>query len=138
MKRLYNIIRDKNPRQLKFEFALWTRSMVKDLIKRQFGIKLSVVSVGRLLHQLGFTPQKPLYRAYQRDANLVQQWKEAVFPEIRKRAKQEGAVIFFQDECGIRSDFHSGTTWALKGCTPSVESTSARFGLNMMAAIASQ
>ncbi len=35
MKRLYNIIRDKNPRQLKFEFALWTRSMVKALIKRQ-------------------------------------------------------------------------------------------------------
>ncbi len=52
MKRLYDIIHDKNPRQLKFEFALWTRSMVKDLIKRQFGIKLSVVSVGRLLHQM--------------------------------------------------------------------------------------
>jgi len=135
IKRLYNIIRDKNPRQLKFEFALWTRSMIVDLIKRQFRIKLSPTSVGRLLHQLGFSCQKPLYRAYQRDADLVKRWKEDVFPNIQKRAKKEGAAIFFQDESGIRSDFHSGKTWALKGRTPIIETTGARFGLNMMAAI---
>ena len=57
------------------------------------------------------------------------------FREIQKRAKKEGATIYFHDEFGVRSDFHSGTTWALKGQTPVVESTGARFGLNMMAAI---
>lgn len=132
---IYRAIRDKDPRQLKFSFALWTRLMVAALIKRQFGVKLSSTSVGRLLHQLGFTCQKPLYRAYQRDSELVKKWKEQVFPEIQKRAKKEGATIYFQDESGVRSDFHSGTTWALKGQTPVVESTGARFGLNMMAAI---
>ena len=135
IKWLYNTIRDKNPQQLKFEFALWTRAMIVDLIKRQFGIKLSSTSVGRLLHQLGFTCQKPLYRAYQRDEDRVKQWKKEVFPKIQQRAKKEGAVIFFQDESGIRSDFHSGKTWALKGDTPVVKTTGARFGLNMMAAI---
>ena len=132
---IYRTIRDKEPRQLKFSFALWTRSMIVSLIKRQFGVKLSSTSVGRLLHQLGFSCQKPLYRAYQRDSELVKQWKENVFPEIQKRAKKEEATIYFQDESGVRSDFHSGTTWALKGHTPVVESTGARFGLNMMAAI---
>jgi len=132
---IYRTICDKDPRQLKFSFALWTRAMVASLIKRQFGVKLSLTSIGRLLHQLGFTCQKPLYRAYQRDAELVEQWKKQVFPEIQKRAKKEGATIYFQDESGIRSDFHSGTTWASKGKTPLIESTGARFGLNMMAAI---
>ena len=135
MRWLYKTIRDKDPQQLKFEFALWTRAMIADLIKRQFGIKLSRTSVGRLLNQLGFTCQKPLYRAYQRDPEAVRQWKEKDFPEIQKRAKKEGAVIFFQDESGIRSDAHAGKTWALKGKTPVVESTGARFGLNMIAAI---
>jgi transposase len=132
---LYKTIRDKDPRQLKFTFALWTRSMIANLIKRQFNLKLSPVSVGRLLTQLGFSCQKPLYRAYQRDSELVKQWKENIFPQIQKRAKKEGAVIYFQDESGIRSDFHSGTTWALRGQTPIIEATGARFGLNMMGAI---
>ena len=76
-----------------------------------------------------------MYRAYQRDSELVEQWKKHVFPKIQKRAKKEGATIYFQDESGVHSDFHSGTTWALKGKTPVVETTGARFGLNMMAAI---
>ena len=135
IKWVYQAIRDKDPRQFKFDFALWTRSMIADLIKCQFGIRLSSTSVGRLLHQLGFSCQKPLYRAYQREPEVVKQWKEQIFPQIQKRAKKEGATIYFQDESGIRSDFHSGTTWALKGRTPIIEATGARFGLNMMAAI---
>jgi transposase len=135
IKWIYKTIRDKDPQQFKFDFALWTRAMIADLIKRQFGIKLSQTSVGRLLAQLGFTCQKPLYRAYQRDPEAVKKWKEETFPEIQKRAKKEGAVIFFQDESGVRSDFHSGKTWALKGETPIIETTGARFGLNIMGAI---
>jgi transposase len=135
MQWIYRTVKDKDPRQLKFAFALWTRSMVADAIKKQFGIKLSVTSVGRLLAQLGFSCQKPLYRAYQRNAELVEKWKKEEFPKIQKRAKKEGATIYFQDESGIRSDFHAGTTWALKGKTPVIEATGARFGLNMVGAI---
>jgi transposase len=135
IKWVYKTIRDKDPQQFKFEFALWTRSMIAELIKREFGIKLSPTSVGRLLAQLGFTCQKPLYRAYQRDPEAVKKWKEQIFPQIQKRAKKEGATIFFQDESGVRSDFHSGKTWALRGETPIIETTGARFGLNIMGAI---
>jgi transposase len=131
-------IRDKNPLQLKFSFALWTRSMVTRLIRKQFGLKLSESSVGRLLRQMGFSCQKPLYRAYQQDPEAVEYWKKTVFPQIKKRAKKLGATIYFEDESGIRSDFHAGTTWSPKGQTPVIKVTGARFSTNMVAAISTR
>jgi transposase len=131
-------IRDKNPLQLKFSFALWTRSMVTRLIHKQFGLKLSESSVGRLLRQMGFSCQKPLYRAYQQDPDAVEAWKKTVFPKIKKRAKKLGATIYFEDESGIRSDFHAGTTWSPKGQTPVIKVTGARFSTNMVAAISTR
>ena len=133
--KLSKIIRDKNPLQMKFEYALWTIPMIRRLIREQFDVRLSEVSVGRLLRRLGFTPQRPLYRAWQQDKALVEHWRDKEFPELARRAKRENAVIFFADESGIRSDHHAGRTWAPKGQTPVVEATGARFSLNMISAI---
>ena len=135
---IYRTVVDKDPLQMKFNFALWTRSMVGIMIKRKYGIKLSESSVGRLLRQLGLSCQKPLYRAYQQNPEIVKQWKEEVFPAIKKKAKKVGAAIYFQDESGIRSDFHSGKTWAIKGQTPVIKATGARFSLNMVGAISTR
>lgn len=132
---IYRTVVDGDPLQMKFPFALWTRSMIAMAIKSKFGIKLSETSVGRLLRQLGLSCQKPLFRAYQQNPEAVAEWKQQVYPTIRRRAKSVGATIYFQDESGIRSDFHSGTTWAPVGKTPVVKVTGARFSLNMMSAI---
>ena len=90
----YRTVPGNGPQQLKFPFALWTASLIAELIKRERGIKLSRWNVARLLRQLGLSPQKPLFRAYQQDAERAAQWKEEVFPKIQKKAKQQGALIY--------------------------------------------
>jgi transposase len=135
MQWIYETVATKNPLQLKFEFALWTREMIRTLIKRKFHVDLSLVSVGKLLTQLGLSPQRPLHRAIERDESLVKRWLKREFPAIRSLAQREKATIFFGDEAGVRSDYHSGTTWAPIGQTPVVRTTGQRVGCNMISAI---
>lgn len=129
-------VRDETPQQRKFPYGLWTLSLIETLIARQFGKKLATSTVWRAMRLLGFTAQKPLYRAWQQDAELVRRWEAEVYPAIRAQAKAEGAQVYFADESGIRSDYHSGTTWAPAGQTPVVSVTGRRFGLNMISAVA--
>jgi transposase len=132
---VYRVVVGSDPRQYKFPFALWTRQAIAVLIYRQYKIRLSRNSVGRLLAQLGITPQKPLWRAYQQDPERVRQWIQEEYPEIARRAKQVGAEIWFGDESGLRSDYHAGTTWGVKGRTPVVRTTGARYRLNLLSAV---
>jgi transposase len=138
LRRLVGLIVGKNPLQLRFKYGLWTRAMIQELIYREFGVSLSESAVGRLLRRLGFTPQRPRFRAYQQDPEAVRLWLEEGYPEIQRLARQEGATIYFGDESGIRSDYHSGTTWAPRGKTPVVTTSGARFGLNMISAISAK
>jgi transposase len=135
---VYNTVTMKSPLQLKFPFALWTSVMIGALIHERYKVKLSRSSVCRLLGQMGLSAQRPLWRAYQQNPEVVQKWVDEEYPKIRKQARREGAVIYFGDEAGVRSDFHSGTTWGKRGHTPIVSSTGARFSLNLISAISPQ
>ena len=132
---VYRVVVGTDPRQHKFPFALWTRNAIAALIDQRYGIRLSANSVGRLLAQMGITPQKPLWRAYQQDPARVRQWIEEEYPSIAKEAKRLRAEIWFADESGLRSDYHAGTTWGVKGQTPVVSSTGARYRLNMLSVV---
>lgn len=128
-------IREHSPQQFKFEFGLWTLSLIGALIERQFGKSLALSAVSRVMKLLGFSAQKPLYQAWQQDAVLVRTWEQETFPAIRREARAAGAMVFFADEAGLRSDYHTGTTWAPKGETPVVSATGRRFSFNMISAV---
>src|SRR5689334_14779415 len=87
MRRLYTLIAGTDPRQLEFEFALWTRELVRELIRREFRVSLSTVSVGRLLRTLGLSPQRPLWRAWQADPDAVERRKSEEFPRSAPRPR---------------------------------------------------
>lgn len=128
----------KDPRQYNFDFGLWTREIISDLILDRIGIKLSVNSVGRLLHRQGLTPQKPLRRAYERDPEATDKWVKEDYVRIRSRAKQRKAEIFWLDEASIRSDDPLQRTWGLKGKTPIVQTSGQRQSINAISALSNK
>src|SRR5215471_2447769 len=120
-RRVFRWINGKDPRQYGFDFGLWTRRIVAELIAERFGIALSLATVGKLLASLDLTPQKPLTRAYERDPMAIESWKQQTYPKLAARAKRQGAEIYFWDESGFRADAVQGTTWGMRGETPIVE-----------------
>jgi transposase len=56
------------PDQLRLRFYLWTREAVRDLIEERFGVRLALSTVGEYLKSWGFTPQKPVRRAFEQNA----------------------------------------------------------------------
>lgn len=130
-------VRENTPNQLNFEFGLWTLRLIGELIKRQFDVSLSLPTLGKVMALLGFSAQRPLHRAYEQDATLVQAWIDDELPRLRRRAKAKGARVLFADEASMRTDYHAGTTWAPRGCTPVVKATGSRVSVNMISAVSS-
>jgi transposase len=126
---------DRNPDQLKLPFYLWTREAVAQLIERRFGIQLSIWTVGRYLARWGFTPQKPMRRAFEQKPEEVRRWLEEEYPSIRKQAKREKAEICWGDEMGLRSDHAVGRSYSRRGHTPIIPGAGKRFGCNMISSI---
>jgi len=137
-KQVKDWIKDKTPDQLKLPFALWTREAVSHLIRNKFDITVSRWTVGRYLKAWGYTPQKPIYKAYEQKGEAVKEWLEEQYPAIKEKAKKEDAVIYWGDETGMRNDHHAGRSYAPKGKTPVIKSTGNRFKANMISAISNR
>ena len=130
------LIIDKTPDQLKMPYALWTRAAVAQLIEQQrFGIRLPVRTMGLYLARWGFTPQKPMKKAYEQSPAAVKKWLDEDYPVIAARAKAEGAEIHWGDESGLRSDDVRGRGFAPKGHTPVIRVNSKRHGLSVISTV---
>jgi transposase len=137
-KEIQRMIRDKNPEQLKLNFALWNRQAVMDLIKQKFKIKLPIRTAGEYLKRWGYTPQKPIRKAYEQQPEKVQQWLDETYPEIEKRAKDEKAQIQWADETGLKNTDARGRGYAPKGKTPTVSISAKRFSVNMISSLSNK
>lgn len=134
-KQARKMIIDKCPDQLKLPFALWTREAVGNYLRDAFGVDVSVWTIGRYLKSWGFSPQKPVYQAYEQKCPEVSKWLKKEYPAIKQRASEENGEIHWADEMGMRSDHQAGTTWAPKGKTPVIVKTGKRYRLNMISSL---
>ncbi len=126
---------DKTPDQLKLPFALWTRDAVRLMIRQQCKIDLPARTTGDYLKRWGFTPQKPVKRAYEQDPKKIAQWLETTYPGIAARAKQEKAEIHWGDETGIQSDAYNAKGFAPKGKAPIIHLNAKKNSISMISAI---
>ncbi len=134
--RIRQDIVDKTPDQRKLRFALWTAQAVRALIKAHFLINLPVRSVRNYLKRWGFTPQRPLKRAFEQKPPAVRKWLETDYPAIAARAKREGAEIHWGDKTAVSSVEHYPRGYAPRGKTPVlVLSQAKRERINLLAAI---
>lgn len=73
------------PQAAGFAGELWTVPRVRQLIVQRFGLRFSAVHVWRLLGQLGFSPQRPVGRARERDEAKIAEWKAKTWPRLKKK-----------------------------------------------------
>lgn len=128
-------ISDKTPDQLKLPFVLWTRAAVRDYIEEKFGVCLKLNTMGNYLKRWGFTPQKPVKRAYEQNPKAVEKWMKEDYPAIQQRAASENAVIYWGDETNVTNEMHHGRSYAPKGETPVVKKVGKKIKINMISAV---
>ena len=116
--RIRRLICDKRPEQLKMKFALWTRVAVRALILEEFDIAVTERCVGNYLKRWGFTPQKPIKRAYEQQPKAVREWLDDVYPGIARKAKSVGGEIHWGDETSVMNTDVRGRSYAPRGKTP--------------------
>jgi transposase len=132
---IVRLITGKMPDQLKLPFMLWSRAAVRDLIAERFGITFALSSMSNYLKRWGFTPQKPLAKAFEQNPRAVEHWTRTEYPQIQKRAQAEGATIFWGDETGITNEVNHARSYAPEGQTPVVYKTAKKLKLNMISAV---
>jgi hypothetical protein len=123
------------PDALGLDFALWSRAAVQALVWQRFGVGVAVRTMGSYLARWGYTPQKPLRRAYEQDPAAVRRWLRRDYPTIAARAKAEKGVIFWGDESGLRSDDVRGRSYAPRGETPVVRPNHRRANVGLISAV---
>lgn len=106
------------PEQLKLEFALWSRAAVLKLVQQEYGIDLPIRTMGEYLKRWGFTPQKPITKAYEQRPEAVKKWLDQEYPAIAEKAKTQGGEIHWGDETGVVNTDVRGRGYQPKGQTP--------------------
>ena len=132
---IIKLITDKTPDQMKMPFVLWTAAAVRDLISQKYGVVLALRTVRKYLQKWGFTPQKPIRKAWKQNSAAVARWLEKEYPEIAKYAKAKGATIYWVDETGITNQANSQRGYAPRGQTPILKQNGTKRKMNMISGV---
>ena len=123
------------PLEAGYPTACWTSLLIQQLILREFGVLYNRHYVCELLHNLGFSFQKAKFVSDHLDEASRRKWREVVWPEILRLAREKDAMILFGDEVSFAQWGSLGYTWAPVGQQPVVKTTGKRKGHKVFGAI---
>ena len=82
----------RGPETFGFTSGLWTATRVRELIAQQTGVRYHEDHVWRILRKLGWSCQRPVGRALERDEQAIRQWKKYRWPQIKKKRSAKGEL----------------------------------------------
>ena len=121
-----------------YEHPLWTCQRIAQVLRAELKLTVSIPTLWRRLKKLKLSCQKPERRALEQDPKARAQWLSTEWPRIKRRAKQQHALLFFEDESVVRLTPTVGRTWAPVGQTPVVRVTGKRASVLVMSALGLQ
>jgi transposase len=74
----------RGPTSFGYATQIWTAKRIAGLIKGLFGVSYHPAHVGRLMHGLGWSHQKPERRAVERDERAIQEWRSTRWPRVKR------------------------------------------------------
>jgi len=83
----------RGPQALGYETDLWTAWRVAHLIESECGVRYHPSQAWRILRQLGWSCQRPVGRALERDETKIRGWKRKRWPEIKKKRENKGVPL---------------------------------------------
>lgn len=92
-----------------YSTELWTCRRVAEQVQKRFGVSYHPDHLGRILHDLGFTPQKPEQYARERDEEAIRRWRIEDWPRIKKGGRiVKLASCFSTNPASVCSRFAAG------------------------------
>jgi transposase len=134
-RRLQALLEGHSPEELGIAAPLWSRRAVRDLIHKEYGLRMPVRTVGAYLRRWGFTAKRPRRHARKQDPEEVRQWLHETYPVIAQRAADEGAEIHWGDEVGVAADAHPACGYAREGQAATMEVPDSHIRINQIATI---
>lgn len=125
----------KGPPAAGFDTGCWNSLMVQEYIEREWGVVYKRRYVCALLKELDLSYQKARFVSDHLDEEARREWKEETWPEILRQAREQGALLLFEDEASFAPWGSLGYTWALAGQQPTVPTSGKRKGYKVFGAI---
>ena len=121
-----------------FEHPLWTCQRIRQVISAELNLAVSVPTLWRELKKPKLSCQKPERRALEQDPKARARWIATEWPRIKRLARKQRALLFFEDESVVCLTPTVGRTWAPVGKTPIVRVTGKRASVLVMSALSLQ
>jgi transposase len=118
-----------------FLSELWSLPRIGDLIRQRYGVRFAKSGVWLFLRREGYSSQRPIRRALERNEGKIRRWLREEYPRILAFCQQKRAILYFADESGVRTDHVSGRCWAERGHPRVVRRPGHWERLNMLSAV---